>query len=110
VNADTITEYNFMALHLSVKNIQSFAQVALQLADLSAEGVPVDADTIACGVLADAMHSGRLSMDVVQARLLWIAEIHQQDICILTRVRQWCAALCGLLTHSAPVRQAPTDQ
>lgn len=80
VNADTITDYNytFMALHLSIKHIQSFAQVALQLADLSAEGVPVDADTIACGVLADAMHSGRLSMDVVQARLLWIAEIHHK--------------------------------
>ena len=40
--------------------------VALQLADLSAAGIPLDAEAIAAGVLAEALVSEQLSMDAVQ--------------------------------------------
>lgn len=40
--------------------------VALQLADLSAEGIPLDAEAIAAGVLAETLLSDRLSMEAVQ--------------------------------------------
>jgi hypothetical protein len=40
--------------------------VALQLADLSAAGIPLDAEAIAAGVLAEAVVSEQLSMDAVQ--------------------------------------------
>ena len=43
--------------------------VALQLADLSAGGVPLDAEAIAAGVLADAVQRGALSMDAVQVHV-----------------------------------------
>ena len=40
--------------------------VALQLADLSAAGIPLDAEAIAAGVLTEAVVSEQLSMDAVQ--------------------------------------------
>lgn len=43
--------------------------VALQLADLSAAGIPLDAEAIAAGVLAEAVLSEQLSMDSVQ---VWV--------------------------------------
>lgn len=43
--------------------------VALQLADLSAEGIPVDAEAIAAGVIAEAVQSERITMDAVQVHL-----------------------------------------
>ena len=44
-------------------------QIATALADLIAEGVPLDAESIAAGILAEAVSVGSLSTRVVEARL-----------------------------------------
>ncbi|KAK9817892.1 hypothetical protein WJX72_003848 [[Myrmecia] bisecta] len=43
--------------------------VASRLADLSAQGLPMDAESIAAGILADAVQLGSLSVAVVEQRL-----------------------------------------
>lgn len=44
--------------------------VALQLADLSAAGIPLDAEAIAAGILSEAVVSEQLSMDAVQVGIV----------------------------------------
>lgn len=43
--------------------------VASQLADLSGQGFPLDAESIAAGILVDAVAAQRLSLDLVDDRL-----------------------------------------
>ena len=43
--------------------------VASQLADLSGQGFPLDAESIAAGILVDAVASQRLSLELVDDRL-----------------------------------------
>lgn len=43
--------------------------VATQLADLSGQGFPLDAESIAAGILVDAVAAQRLSLGVVDHRL-----------------------------------------
>ena len=43
--------------------------IAIQLADLSGQGFPLDAESIAAGILVDAVAAQRLSLDLVDHRL-----------------------------------------
>lgn len=47
-------------------DVQRLLAVAMQLADLSAAGLPLDAAAIAAGVLADSVHCRRLTMPDVE--------------------------------------------
>ncbi len=44
-------------------------QLATRLADVIADGVPLDAESLAAGILAEAVSSGGLSTGVVEAQL-----------------------------------------
>ena len=56
------------SLHTSASASKALA-VASQLADLSGQGFPLDAETIAAGILVDAVIAQRLPLAVVHDRL-----------------------------------------
>ncbi len=49
-----------------LQNVQQLLAVALQLADLSAAGLPLDASAVAAGLLAESVHRGQLSLPAVE--------------------------------------------
>ena len=49
-----------------LQNVQQLLAVALQLADLSAAGLPLDASAVAAGLLAEVVHRGQLSLPAVE--------------------------------------------
>ncbi|BDA46038.1 probable GTP diphosphokinase CRSH, chloroplastic at N-terminal half [Coccomyxa sp. Obi] len=64
--------------------------LASQLADLSAQGVPLDAESIAAGIVASAVHEGQLPLGVVEDRLGPIPALLIRDMLKVRTLPQRC--------------------
>ncbi|KAL0049608.1 hypothetical protein WJX82_005847 [Trebouxia sp. C0006] len=60
--------------------------IAKQLADLSGQGFPLDAESIAAGILVDAVAAQRLSLDLVDHRLGSAVAILTEDVIKVRRL------------------------